>query len=67
MTEKSTATKNATPPNVGMGVKCTLCSDGRSNSFFASAILITTGVVRKATTKERKDAKTTYSMDRLYW
>jgi hypothetical protein len=60
--EKSTATKKDTPPNVGMGVKWTFLSEGWSNNFFASAILITTGVVKKATKKESNDAKTTISM-----
>ena len=58
-TDNMSAAKIPMPPKDGMGVKCIFLSSGRSNSFFSSAIFMTTGIATKATMKETREAKST--------
>jgi hypothetical protein len=58
-TDNMSAAKIPMPPKDGMGVKCIFRSSGRSNNFFASAILMTTGIDVNATIKETREAKRT--------
>jgi uncharacterized protein YfiM (DUF2279 family) len=48
-----------------MGVKCIFLSSGTSNNFFASAILMTTGMAVKATRKDIREARRTKPIDQI--